>query len=153
MEKNEKEVQAGIHLKGMAAHILKEVIKADMSMHQAQTEAWKMFGEYRPWGDLVNRDIHLGFADQRYLCLNEVKLTFHIKPVPLSFFSRVKLATKLLFGFSSLILYKPTAFDLCTASDKNSMAMTMVVKRFENGTVQAEYKPVDTVTTELLQEI
>jgi hypothetical protein len=152
MEKNGKEVQAGIKLKGLAANILVEVIKADMSMHHAQIEAWKHFGEYRPRGDIVNDDIHIGFARQKYLSLNDVRLTFHIRPLPATFLTRVKYAFEILSGRNNLALYKPSLYDICSAKDKDSMEMEILVKRFENGTIKAEYKPTDKVTEELLNE-
>lgn len=152
MEKNGKEVQASINLKGLASNILVEVIKADMSMHDAQIEAWKHFGEYRPRGEMINKDIHIGFAQKRYLCLNEVKLTFHIRSLPPKFIERVRYAFEILYGRRSLALYKPALYDICSASE-DSMKMEILVKRFENGTIKAEYKPSDKATEELLNEV
>jgi hypothetical protein len=152
MEKNGKKVQSDINLKGLAANILVEVIKADMSMHHAQIEAWKHFGEYRPRGENTNEDIHIGFARQRYLCLNEVKLTFHVKPLPPAFITRARHAFKILSSSSSLTPYIPALYEICSAKDNDSMEMEIIVKRFENGTIKAEYKAVDKVTEELLFE-
>lgn len=152
MEKNGKEVQSGINLKGLAANILVEVIKADMSMHHAQIEAWKHFGEYRPRGEITNEDIHIGFARKRYLCLNEVKLTFHIKPLQPTFITRARHAFNILYGRSSLTPYIPALYEICSAKDNDSIEMEIIVKRFENGTIKAEYKPVDHLTEELLDK-
>jgi len=153
MDKAEKEVQAGKHIRGMAAHILEEVIKADMSMHHAQVEIWKKFGEYRPVGELINPDIHLGWAEERYLCLNEVKLDFHIRPVSTSIFTRIGTSFKNFFRSGSSNAHRQVIFDFCSASDEDSMAMTIVVKRFENGTVSAEYGPADDSTKELINSL
>lgn len=149
MVESQKIVQARSHLKGLAAHILEEVIKADMSMHEVQIDAWKKFGEFRPQGELINKDIHLGFAEKNYLCLNEVRLSFCIKSIPMTFFHRIKLAFYVLKGKNRLSLYNPVVFDLCSKSDIDAISMEILVKRFENGTIQANYKPVDLVTSEL----
>jgi hypothetical protein len=151
MDKTEKEIQAGKHIRGLAAHILEEVIKADMSMHHAQIEAWKRFGELRPTGDLINPDIHIGFAEERYLCLNEVKLDFHIRPVTTSILTRIGTTLFSVFRSGGSNGQRPHTFDFCSASDENGMAMTIVVKRFENGTVSADYGPADAVTEDLMQ--
>lgn len=152
MAESNEELQAKEQVKGLAAHILGEVIKADMSMHQAQVDAWKRFGEYRPQGAHINPDIHIGFAEKRYLCLNEVKLTLHIKAQRKDFFSRLKLALKVLRGKNAIALHSPTIFDITSPSDTNAIQFEINVKRFENGTVKAEYKPTDAVTNELLNE-
>jgi hypothetical protein len=152
MEQTENEIQAGIHIRGMAAQILEEVIKADMSMHAAQVELWKKFSEFRPLGEMINADIHLGFAEERYLCLSEVKLDFHIRPVSASFFARVGASLKNIFGSGISTIQGQTMFDFCSPAEKNAMAMTIVVKRFENGTVSAEYNPADENTSRLLKE-
>jgi hypothetical protein len=151
MDKTEKEIQAGRHIRGMAAHILEEVIKADMSMHYAQIEGWKKFGELRPSGDLINPDIHIGFAEERYLCLNEVKLDFYIRPVSRSILTRLGTTIISVFRWGGPNGQRQHTFDFCSASDENAMAMTIRVKRFENGTVSAEYRPADEVTEDLLQ--
>jgi hypothetical protein len=153
MDKTEKEIQAGRHIRGMAAHILEEVIKADMSMHNAQIEGWKKFGELRPYGDLINPDIHIGFAEERYLCLNEVKLDFHIRPVSTSILTRLGTTIISVFRSGGTNGQRQHNFDFCSATDDNAMAMSIVVKRFENGTVSAEYRPADEVTGDLLQEV
>ena len=150
MEEVTEELQAKLYVKGLAAHILEEVIKADMSMHHAQIDAWKKFGEYRPQGDLINDDIHIGFAEKRYLCLNEVRLSFHIKNHPTNFFNRIKLAFNVLRGKNGLIFNTPTIFDITSPDEKESLHFEILVKRFENGTVKAEYKPVDNTTGEIL---
>jgi hypothetical protein len=152
MGKRAKNDQAGGTIKGMAARILEEVIKADMSMHAAQIDAWMKFKKYRPKGELINNDIHIGFADKRYLCLNEVKLSFHIKSIPLNVANRIKLAISLLKGKSSLALYTPVIFDFCPPGDEDAVSMEIRVKRFENGTVQASYGPVDNDTDDLLKK-
>ncbi len=152
MAKNEENGHAGIPLKGLAAHILEEVIKADMTMHDLQTDAWKKFAEFRPRGKYINPDIHIGFPENRYLCLNEVKLDFHIKSIPLTFSNRVKMAIRFLRGESSLALYEPAVYDLCPASDEDAMSFSIVVKRFEDGTVKAEYKPADDETAAIMKQ-
>jgi hypothetical protein len=153
MEQTEKEIQAGIHIRGLAAQILEEVIKADMSMHDAQIELWKKFGEFRPVGEMINPDIHLGFAEERYLCLSEVKLDFHIRPVSTSIIYRIGASFINIFRSGSSTVRGQSMFDFCSASDEDAMAMSIVVKRYENGTVSAEYKPADEKTDELMKGV
>jgi len=153
MEESKEDLLAKEQVKGLAAHILQEVIKADMSMHQAQVDAWKKFGEYRPQGNLINPDIHIGFAEKRYLSLNEVKLSFRIKPHPKSLLQRIKLAFRVLRGKNGLALHSPTIFDIASQDEEGSFQFEINVKRFENGSVKAEYKPTDTVTQNLLNEV
>jgi hypothetical protein len=149
MVKNEREMKAALFIRGLAAHILDEVIKADMSLHDVQIEMWKEFGESRPSGNLINPDIHIGFAEERYLCLNEVKLTLHIRQISASIYDRIREYLLKRFGFTNLPRGAPVIFDICSPGASNAMAMNIVVKRFENGTVSAEYGPVDEGTKEL----
>jgi len=153
MEKTEKEGLAGIHLRGMAANILEDVIKADMSMHHAQVELWKSFAEYRPAGNGINPDIHIGFAEERYLCLHEVKLEFHIRPVSSSIYGRLRFSVRHMFGYGGAPVQIPVSFEICSPDDQNAMEISILVKRFENGTISAEYKPADETTRELLKDI
>ena len=153
MAKDNEELLAEKQVKGLAAHILEEVIKADMSMHQAQVDAWEKFGESRPRGSHINNDIHIGFAEKRYLSLNEVKLSFHIKPYPAKFLQRLVLAFRVITGKNRLMLHSSTIFDIATPNDTNAMPFEIKIKRFENGTVKAEYKATDSTTADLLKEI
>jgi hypothetical protein len=150
MDINESNILAGQFLKVLTSQILDEVIKADMSMHHEQIKLWKDFGENRPFGNSINPDIHIGFAEERYLCLNEVRLTFHIRRIPASVYYNVRNFVKKRFGFTNLPVRAPVMFDICSPNSRRAMAMNIIVKRFENGTVSADYGPVDDKTGELM---
>jgi len=150
MVKNERETKAALFIRGLAAHILDEVIKADMSMHSEQIELWKHFGENRPFGNMINPDIHIGFAEERYLCLNEVRLTLHVREISASIYTRMRDYLINRFGFTNLPRSAPVLFDICTPTASNAITMNIIVKRFENGTVSAEYGPADDSTKELM---
>jgi hypothetical protein len=153
METNERERKAALFVRGMAAHLLDEVIKADMSMHHAQIEVWKDFGISRPYGNLINPDIHIGFAEERYLCLKEVKFTLYIRQISASIYSRIRDYLIGRFGITNLPRGTPVIFDICTPGAKNAIAMHLTVKRFENGTISADYGPADDKTRELMNEV
>jgi hypothetical protein len=151
MELNEMKSKAEVFLKGITAHILDEVIKADMSMHSAQIEVWKHFGDYKPFGNMINPDIHLGFAEERYLCLNEVRFTFHIRQIPESVYYRILNYLRNTLGLTNIPVRPPVMFDFCSPTDHHAVEMNVVVKRFENGTVSADYGPADDKTGELMK--
>jgi hypothetical protein len=152
MEFNEIKTQAEVFLKGITAHILDEVIKADMSMHDVQIEMWKHFGENRPSGKMINPDIHIGFAEERYLCLNEIRFTFHIRQISESVYYRIFNQLKSRFRLTNVPVSAPVMFDFCSPTDHHAMTMNIVVKRFENGTVSADYGAADEKTEELMKE-
>src|SRR5512134_1346933 len=107
MAKNISEHEGSHQLKGIAADILREVIKADMSMHSAQIEAWNWFASHHPKGEYINEDIHDGFARNLYLGLSELKLQWHVKPVRLNFWKRLILAFRIIFRGALTLDKKP----------------------------------------------
>lgn len=138
------------NIKGMASNILKEVIKADLSMHMAQIEAWQWFAKHLPKGELINDDLIDGMPRNMYLAVNDLTLTFHIKPETLSFLKRVVFAFKILFKLRSTLIGYPNAYVISSSSDSLAMKVNINVKRFKNGTVKASYGPVDEQTAELI---
>ena len=70
--------------------ILGEVVKADITMQNRQLDAWKHFADNKPRGGAINDDIDDGWAQQRYLTLDEVKFKFNARLVPDSFLERMK---------------------------------------------------------------
>jgi hypothetical protein len=140
-------------IKGLAKGLIEEIIKADMTMHASQVEAWAWMSKHRPNGDLIPEDIFKGFPESRYLSLNEVNCQFHIKPLPVqSFRTRFKLGMKLILGRSTSRSTGPHLFDFCGSSDENAQHFNITVKRLENGKIEADYFPADTRTSEILQE-
>ena len=152
MKEDKNDIRVNNHIKGFAAHILEEIVKADMSMINAQIAAWTHFVKYRPSGNLVNKDIHIGFADNRYLSMNEVKLTFNIKPLQISIFKRFKIAFNIISGRTSMPLYFPVLYDFCATNDDNAIALEIIVKRSEDNSIKASYTAKDNKTSELLEQ-
>lgn len=139
-------------VKGIAADILKEVIRADMSMHAAQIEAWESFAQHRPKGEFINNDIHDGFARNMFLGLSELKLQLYVRPVRLNLWSRLKLAFRVLFsGAVTTTARRPVVHEISSQQEKGAMLVEITVVRHRNGTVKAEYKPVDSFTEDLLK--
>jgi len=138
-------------IKGLAKGLIEEIIKADMSMHANQVEAWTWMTTHRPRGEHIPRDIFRGFPESRYLSLNEVTFQVHLKPVPIqSFWKRLKLGTNLLFGRSTIRTIEPYLFDFCSARDEFAQTMRITVKRLENGKIKADYGPLDARTAEIM---
>jgi hypothetical protein len=137
-------------VKGFAADILKEVIRADMSMHVAQIAAWEHFAATRPKGEYINDDLHEGFARNLFLSLAELKLEWYVKPGGMNFFSRLRLAWKVLVRDAG-VLAPPAVMEMAAKGDPNSVQVNIVINRFRDGAVKATYSPADDLTDELLK--
>lgn len=139
-------------IKGLAKGLVEEVIKADMSMHASQIEAWSWMSKHIPVGDEIPREIFQGFPESRYLAMNEVSFQVHLKPLPMqSFWQRLRLGFRLLFGKSTYQNHHSHAFEFCSASDEGAQGMNILIKRFENGKIKADYLPLDQKTKEIME--
>lgn len=139
-------------IKGLAKGLLEEVIKADMTMHASQAEAWSWMATHSPGGEHIPQDLFKGFPESRYLSLNEVIFQVHLKPVPVkSFWQRLKVGMKLIFGRSTLRIQEPFQFDFCSARERSAQSMRITIKRLENGNIKADYAPADAKTIEIMQ--
>lgn len=138
-------------IKGLAKGLVEEVIKADMSMHVMQTEAWAWMGAHCPKGTHIPQDIFKGFPESRYLSLNEVSFQMHLKPLPVqSFWKRLKEGMKLILGRSTLRTGEGYLFDFCGAGEPLAQTIRITIKRLENGKIKADYGPEDTRTSEIM---
>jgi len=138
-------------MKNFSATLLQEVIRADVSMHAMQIDAWQWFSQHLPKGELINPDLGDGIQRNLYLALSDVNLTFHVKPLRLSFWKRLVLAWKLVTGRMAVKFDQSFAYQCCPASDPLSMKMEIRITRFKNGTVKASYAPADEATAELMK--
>lgn len=139
-------------IKGLAKGLIEEVIKADISMHAGQLEAWTWMAKNRPVGKHIPEDIYKGIPESRYLSLNEVKCDFHVKVLPAkSFRQRVILGMKLIFGNSTARSGGPYLFDFCGPDTEGAQTFQIIVKRLENGKIQADYTPMDRKTLDIMQ--
>lgn len=140
-------------IKGLVKGLVEEIIKADMTMHQSQVEAWNWMAQHPPKGSYIPDDIMRGFPENRYLSMKEVELKLFLKPVPvMSAWQRVKNW----FGISPPPTRfrpgKPFNFEFSNAGDKEAQALTITIKRLENGTIKANYAPADALTAEFMRE-
>ena len=139
-------------IKGLAKGLVEEIIKADMSMHASQLEAWTWMAKNRPVGEQIPRDIFKGIPASRYLSLNEVTCDFHVKALPVrSYRQRFKEGMKLIFGKSTARAGGPHLFDFCSPDTEGAQSFRITVKRLENGKIQADYAPVDRQTSAIMQ--
>ncbi len=135
------------HVEGFVHNLLDEVIKAEMSMHQAQIQAWKWFAKTRPYGDLINENIHEGFAGSRYLSVTDLKLDFRVKPWPVKrLWDRLRLAFRLLRGSATLGLYRPMVYEVCRGDEPEGIDIHLHICRDHKGNYQVnqqQEKPMD----------
>lgn len=139
-------------IKGLVKGIIEEIIKADISMHAGQLEAWSWMSRHSPKGEHIPEDIFKGFPENRYLSLNEVKCNFHVKALSnQSFRQRFRLGIKLILGKSTARSKGPHIFDFCSSTDTNAQSLNITVRRLENGNIQADYSLADKITSDIMQ--
>ncbi|MBT1711658.1 hypothetical protein KK062_25670 [Fulvivirgaceae bacterium PWU5] len=121
--------------KGFAATFLQEVVRADMSMHDMQLAAWRHFLGSDPGGRAAGATE--GMAEQRYLFLEHVSLSFYIKPLPgLPFWQRVKLSWNVLRGRKVIDGVGPQWYEVCAADDPERIAVVVEVRRSVDGKLE-----------------
>lgn len=126
--------------------LLEEVVKADMSMHDRQLEAWKHFSDHKPRGTKINANIDEGWAEQRYLSLNEVKFKFHARVVPESFRKRLMQAFRYVIRKYEPQAYLPRNIQLTDDEKPDSIEVTVIVKQEERGKLKLSYEPDNELT-------
>jgi len=140
-------------IRGLARGVIQEVVKADITMHEMQIEEWARLARHSPRGDYIPRDLMKGFARDHYLSLNEVVLEMNIKPLPIeSFWRRLVLGTKLIFGRSFIRDGSPFLFDFCQSDDDLGQKLKLIIKRLDDGKLAASYEPSDSETATLMKE-
>jgi hypothetical protein len=121
--------------KGFAATFLQEVVRADMSMHDMQLAAWRHFLGSAPAG--LASGATEGMAEQRYLFLDRVSLSFYIRPLPgLPFWQRVKLSWNVLRGRKVIDGIGPQWYEMCEADDPDRIAVVVEVRRGDDGNLE-----------------
>ncbi len=129
--------------------IVEEVIKADITMHDRQLDAWKHFADFKPRGELINDDIDVGWAQQRYLTIDEVKFKFNVRLVPDDFFTRMKQGLRYIFGKYNPQAFYSSQFEITEAENPDSIQVSITVKQEEKGKMKITYKPVDAETKKI----
>lgn len=103
-----------------------------MSMHAMQLAAWRHFLQHAPTGRAAGAAE--GMAEQRYLYLDHVSLSFYIKPLPgLPLWQRVKLSWNVLRGRKVIDGIGPQWYELCEADDPERIAVIVDVRRGADG--------------------
>ena len=127
--------------------ILGEVVKADITMQDRQLDAWKHFADNKPRGGAINDDIDEGWAQQRYLTLDEVKFKFNARLVPDSFLKRMKQGLRYIFGkYNPQAFYQTGEINFAKSGDTDSFEVTITVKQQEGGKIKITYEPADELT-------
>ncbi|WP_155212642.1 hypothetical protein [Fulvivirga aurantia] len=130
--------------------MIKEVIQADMAMHEAQIEAWAWMNRNRPSGDHIPKDIMKGLSKGRYLTINEVRFEFFVRPVnSKTLIARMCLFFKVLKG-DLLTLAGGQVFEFCSHVDERAEKIDLKIRRLDDGTIKASYKPADMETANLM---
>lgn len=121
--------------KGFAATFLQEVVRADMTMHDMQLAAWRHFLRSDPAGRAAGATE--GMAEQRYLFLDRVRLSFYVRPLPgLSFWRRVRLSWNVLRGRKIIDGIGPQWYEICEADDPERIAVVVEVRRSADGNLE-----------------
>lgn len=126
--------------------LLEEVVKADMTMHTQQMEAWQHFSSSKPEGEHINSDIDKGWAQSRYLSINEVKFRFFVKLKPRGFMKRFRQGMRYIFGKYEPQAFQPSHYIITESENPESMEVTVTVKQEEKGRMKVSYEPVDART-------
>lgn len=151
MESHERDYYTQPQFKGFAAQLLEEVIRADMSMHDAQLDAWNHFIRHKPRGQYIDENIVDGIPQSQYLFLEDLTMIFHARIIPTdTFWKRLKFA---FFKRGGQSFTGPVTFSLCEQDDPKSIMFSIKVSRSKEGIVKASYGPADEQTNELLKRI
>jgi len=129
--------------------ILEEIVKADLTMQDRQLDAWKHFSDFKPRGELINNDIEVGWAQQRYLTINEVKFKFNVRLVPGGFFKRMKQGLQYIFGKYNPQAFYYGVFEITKASSPDSVEVSITIKQEEKGKMKITYEPVGELTKKI----
>jgi hypothetical protein len=139
----------GHNLESFLTILLEEVVKADMTMQERQLEAWKHFSDFKPRGDHINDDIDAGWAQQRYLALDEVKFRFHVTLVRKGFFRRFRQGMRYIFGKHNPHAFEPSSYLITESENPDAIEVTVTVKQEEKGRMKVSYEPVDADTKKI----
>jgi hypothetical protein len=138
-------------IKGLAKSLVEEVIRADMSMHASQIEAWTWIAKHRPRGEKIPRNIMEGLAKSRYLAMNEVNFELKLRPRPVkNYWQRALFGIRLISGFSKFDPNQEYIHEYANNQDQRAQAFQIKIKRFENGNIQASYDPTDDATKDIM---
>ena len=123
-------------VEGLAASILKEVIKAEISMHDQQIKAWQWMAQNRPYSSFMDKDVLQGISDSKYLAMEEVKFSFHLKPVSRNFLNRVKLAFGILRG-KGVIQDSGFTYEYCNDLHPKAKKIEILITRNSDGSFKS----------------
>lgn len=126
--------------------LLEEVVKADITMHAQQLQAWQHFSKSKPHGEQVNSEIDDGWATSRYLSVNEVKFKFFVALKPRNFFKRLLQGIRYIIGRYDPQAFQSSNYIITEKENPESMEITVTVKQEEKGRIKLSYEPADART-------
>lgn len=129
------------NLERLFGMLLAEVIRADISMHDAQVDAWRAFSELKTRTTPLNPDLFTDWAGDRYLFVKELTMKFNIRPMPVTFWQRLKQAFRYVRGKDPV--FASTPLELSPPGTDGSFEVTITVTRREDGVVDFSYTPAN----------
>ena len=133
--------KTGMKLDSFLNSFTEEFVKADLSMHHQQKEAWREYIVHIEDKQLLETGVLNGIAENRFLGLKEINLTMYVKPVPYSFFQRIKLAFGILFNKNTSFAWNMDRMELSKFKEKESFELKIKITRDKNDKPKVSYEP------------
>ena len=121
-------------LNSIAEEFLREVVKAEFSMHHLQIQAWAEMAKHPPKGVHIPDSILQGWTKNRYLGISSLELDVYLKHVSTeTYWQRFKLGWSMIFGKKPRSFMDGQAFAFARSKDKDAQRFRLSVKRDEQG--------------------
>ncbi len=133
--------KTGMKLDSFMDSFTEEFVKANLSMRHQQKEAWIEYIANIEDNQLLETGVLNGIAENRFLGLKEINLTMYVKPVPCSFFQRMKLAFAILLNKNTSFAWNRDRMEISKFKEKGSFELKIKITRDENDKPRASYEP------------
>ncbi len=133
--------KTGMKLDSFMDSFTEEFVKANLSMRHQQKEAWIEYIANIEDNQLLETGVLNGIAENRFLGLKEINLTMYVKPVPCSFFQRMKLAFAILLNKNTSFAWNMDRMELSKFKEKESFELKIKITRDENDKPQVSIEP------------
>ena len=133
--------KTGIKLDSFLNSFTEEFVRADLSMHHQQKEAWKEYIAHIEDKQLLETGVLNGIAENRFLGLKEINLTMYVKPVPRSFFQRMKLSFSIIFNKNTSFAWNMDRMEISKIKEEGSFELKVKITRDKNNKPQVSYEP------------
>ncbi|MCG8476950.1 MAG: hypothetical protein MI784_15900 [Cytophagales bacterium] len=125
--------------------LAQQVAQADLTMHAWQKEAWLQLYRNPPRGERIPDDLLKGFAENRYLAVDEICMELHFKKKStMGFWNRLKLGFR--FIFTKPNLFTPFVVEVCSPRSRDAQHMKVRVKRQGPGKMSVQTQPISRET-------